>query len=81
MYLQGKEPSFRKKRKKANPYRVMLLLVLIVFFVVLLTRITSGDIEPLFMPTPTPTRTTHSFVVEGNTHFEAGDLDSAIEAF
>ncbi len=81
MYLQGKEPSFRRKRKKANPYRVMALLVLIVFFIVLLTRITSGDIEPLFMPTPTPTRTTHSFVVEGNTHFEAGDLDSAIAAF
>jgi len=81
MYLQGKEPTFRKKRKKANPYRVMLLIVLIVFFAVVLTGIVRGDVEPLFMPTPTPTRSTHSFVVEGDTHFTAGDLDSAIAAF
>lgn len=81
MYLQGKEPSFRKKRKKANPYRVMFLIVLIVFFGVVLTGIMSGDVEPFFMPTPTPTRSTHSFEVEGDTHFTAGDLDSAIAAF
>ena len=80
MYLQGKEPSFRKKRKNANPYRVMVLIVLIVFFAVVLTGIVRGDVEPLFMPTPTPTRSTHSFVVEGDTHFTAGDLDSAIAA-
>jgi len=33
------------------------------------------------MPTPTPTRTTHSFVVEGETHFAAGNLEAAISAF
>jgi len=38
-------------------------------------------VQPLFLPTPTPTRSTHSFVVEGETHFEAGNLEAAIEAF
>jgi tetratricopeptide (TPR) repeat protein len=33
------------------------------------------------LPTPTPTRTTDSFVIEGETHFAAGNLDAAIEAF
>lgn len=81
MYLQGKEPTFGKRRKKANPYVIMVLLVLIVFFATVLTSIVNGEVQPLFMPTPTPTRSTDSFVVEGQTHFAAGNLDAAITAF
>jgi len=81
MYLQGKEPTFGKQRKKANPYVIMVLLVLIVFFATMLTSIVNGEVQPMFMPTPTPTRSTDSFVVEGRTHFAAGDLDAAIAAF
>ena len=80
MYLHGKDPSFRTTRKQANPYRILVFLVLIVFFFSLLTGIVQGDVEPLFLPTPTPTRTTSSFVTEGRTHFEAGNLDAAIAA-
>ena len=81
MYLEGKEPLFRKRRHRSNIYHVLILVVLIVFFGTLLTGLVKGDVDPLFMPTPTPTRSTHSFVVEGQTHFAAGDLDSAIAAF
>ncbi|MDY6846119.1 MAG: tetratricopeptide repeat protein, partial [Chloroflexota bacterium] len=81
MYLQGKEPTFRSKRKKNNPYVVLVLLVLIVFFGNVLTGIAKGDVQPLFMPTPTPTRTTHSFVIEAQTHFEAGNLNASIAAY
>lgn len=81
MYLEGKEPLFRKRRHRSNIYHILILVVLIVFFSTLLTGLVKGDVEPLFMPTPTPTRSTHSFVVEGQTHFAAGDLDSAIAAF
>jgi tetratricopeptide (TPR) repeat protein len=81
MYLQGKDPHFRKTRNKSNPYRILVLVVLIVFFLTILSGIASGEVQPLFMPTPTPTRTTHSYVVEGETHFSAGNLDAAIEAF
>ena len=80
MYLHGKDPSFRTTRKQANPYRILVFLVLIVFFFTVLTGIVQGDVEPLFLPTPTPTRTTTSFVSEGRTHFEAGNLDAAIAA-
>ncbi len=81
MYLNGKDPTFHTARKKANPYRIMVLLVLIVFFFTILSGIAKGQVKPLFLPTPTPTRTTDSFVVEGNTHFAAGNLESAIAAF
>lgn len=80
MYLEGKEPLFRKRRHKSNIYHVLILVVLIVFFATLLTGLVKGDVDPLFMPTPTPTRSTHSFLVEGQTHFAAGNLDSAIAA-
>jgi tetratricopeptide (TPR) repeat protein len=81
MYIQGKEPSFRRTRPKSNIYRVLVLVVLIVFFGAVLAGFSRGEVEPLFMPTPTPTRTTHSFVVEGETHFTAGNLDAALEAY
>ena len=81
MYLHGKEPTFGKRSKKANPYVILVLLVLIVFFGTILTSIVNGEVQPLFLPTPTPTRTTDSFVVEGRTHFAAGNLDAAIAAF
>ena len=81
MYIKGKEPTFRRTRPKPNIYRVLVLVVLIVFFGAVLAGFSRGEVEPLFMPTPTPTRTTHSFVVEGETHFTAGNLDAAIEAY
>jgi len=81
MYLHGKDPSFRNTRKKANPYRVLVLVGLIIFFITVLSGIVKGEVQPLFLPTPTPTRSTDSFVVEGQTHFAAGDLESAIASF
>ncbi|MBG0784804.1 MAG: tetratricopeptide repeat protein [Anaerolineaceae bacterium] len=81
MYLEGKEPTFRDKKKKSSIYLILVLIVLIVFFGTVLSGIAKGEVEPLFLPTPTPTRTTHSYVVEGETHFSSGALDAAIEAY
>jgi tetratricopeptide (TPR) repeat protein len=80
MYLQGKEPTFGKRRNNSNPYVIMVLLLLIVFLATMLTGIVNGEVQPLFMPTPTPTRTTNSFLVEGQTHFASGNLEAAISA-
>jgi tetratricopeptide (TPR) repeat protein len=81
MYLQGKEPTFHKSKNSSNPYRILVLVLLIVFFFTVISRIAKGEVEPLFMPTPTPTRSAVSFKIEGETHFTAGDLDAAIAAF
>jgi len=80
MYLQGRDPHFRHSRKRGNPYKILVFVVLIVFFITVLTGIVQGDVQPLFLPTPTPTRTSNSFVIEGRTHFEAGNLEAAITA-
>ena len=81
MYIQERKNLFRNPRNSSNPYRIMLLLVIIVVLIAVLRSYASGDITPPFIPTPTPTRTVNSFLVEGQTHFQAGNLDKAIEAY
>jgi tetratricopeptide (TPR) repeat protein len=56
-------------------------IILIVLGLVIVRSLNTGDIRPLFLPTPTPTRTAYSFSLEGETHFMAGDLDKAIAAY
>ncbi len=81
MYLHGKDPTFRKTRNKSNPYIILVLVLLIVFTFTIISGLLKGDVQPLFLPTPTPTRTTNSFFIEGETQFSAGNLDAAIDAF
>jgi tetratricopeptide (TPR) repeat protein len=57
----------------------MLVLVLAGLFV--LRGYGSGSVQELFKPTPTPTRTSGSYSFEGQTHFQAGNLDAAIQAY
>ena len=81
MQLSGKEPNFHENRPRSNPYRMMLWIVLIVMSAVLIRGTEKGTIKPLFLPTATPTRTTNSYALEGETHFKAGDLEKSITAY
>ena len=54
---------------------------MIVLGLVIVRSLNTGKIRPLFLPTPTPTRTSNSYSLEGETHFMAGDLDKAIAAY
>ena len=40
-----------------------------------------GEIQPLFQPTPTPTRMANSYIMEGEALFKAGSLGGAIAAY
>jgi tetratricopeptide (TPR) repeat protein len=79
--LSGREPTFRNIRPRSNPYRILVWIVFIVLGLVVIRSLNNGEIRPLFLPTPTPTRTANSYTLEGETHFQAGDLDKAIAAF
>lgn len=79
--LTGKRPHFRPAKRAANPYRILLLLSLIIGSVWMLMQLQRGEIEPLFLPTPTPTRTANSYVLEAESLFQAGALEKAIEAY
>jgi tetratricopeptide (TPR) repeat protein len=41
----------------------------------------TGRYKPIPVATPTPTRTFNSYAQEGETHFQAGNLEKAIEAY
>jgi tetratricopeptide (TPR) repeat protein len=47
----------------------------------ILMGIDRGDVQPLFQPTPTPTRTANSHIMEGEAQFFAGALGGAIAAY
>lgn len=72
---------FRKERQRSNPYRVLAMLVLVLAGLFLLRGYGSGEVDEMFRPTPTPTRTSGSFSLEGQTHFQAGNLDAAIQSY
>ena len=81
MYIPEKKPLFRKTNGASNLYRIALLLGMIIIMLFILQNITRGAVTPFFMPTLTPTRNIDSYVQEAETHFIAGDLNSALEAF
>jgi tetratricopeptide (TPR) repeat protein len=56
-------------------------LCLILGGVWLFLQLQRGEIEPLFLPTPTPTRTANSYLMEAEALFMAGDIEGAVTAY
>ncbi|MCC6147486.1 MAG: tetratricopeptide repeat protein [Anaerolineaceae bacterium] len=81
MNLTGKQPTFRRQNPSANPYRVLGLLFLLILSLFLLRAVKQDQIQSPFAATPVPTRSAASFTSEGETHFVAGNLPAAIEAY
>jgi tetratricopeptide (TPR) repeat protein len=81
LHLTGREPTFRRSKPKSNPYRILVWIILIIIGLMVARSMQSGEIRPLFLPTPTPTRTAGSYALEAETHFMAGDLEKAISAY
>lgn len=81
MNLTGKYPTFKKKRSPGNPYRALALLALLIFSLFLLQAVQKNEIQSPFAPTPVPTRSSASYTNEGETHFVAGNLPAAIQAY
>jgi tetratricopeptide (TPR) repeat protein len=69
------------RKQGPNIYRLFLLIVMILGGVWLIRQVDQGDIKPLFLPSPTPTRTSESYALEGDSQFTAGQLDAAITAY
>lgn len=80
--LMGKRPTFGDSKPGSNPYRILLWLVLIISGGWLITQIGIGPkylVEPFFVPTPTPTRTANSYIMEAEAYFDAGKIDDPVE--
>ncbi|MDP2964414.1 MAG: tetratricopeptide repeat protein [Pelolinea sp.] len=81
MYIPEQKPLFRKPRHQSNPYRVAVMVGIVLVMLMILRNLSLGSITPMFTATATPTRILASFAEEGETYFVAGDLEKAIEAY
>ncbi|HEY5729333.1 MAG TPA: tetratricopeptide repeat protein [Anaerolineales bacterium] len=80
MNVYPRRPLFNRK-PQSNIYRMFLWVVMILVFIWMLQQMNKGDIQPLFLATPTPTRAADSYALEGDANFTAGKLDAAILAY
>lgn len=81
MRLPTRRYLFHNPGRRSNPWRLLLWGVLIVAGLSAMRGISSGEIQPLFLPTPTATRSATSYREEGSAFFQAGNLDAAIAAY
>jgi len=80
MNVSPRRPLFNRK-PQSNIYRMFLWVVMLLGGIWILQQLNTGEIKPLFLPTPTPTRAVESYILEGNANFTAGKLDAAITAY
>ncbi|MBN1453326.1 MAG: tetratricopeptide repeat protein [Anaerolineales bacterium] len=80
MNINPRRPLFYRKQGP-NIYRLFFLVVMILGGVWFIRQMEQGEVKPLFLPTPIPTRMAESYVMEGDAQFTAGDMDAAILAY
>ncbi len=80
MYLNGSNWSMLKRKKRSNPWRILLLLVLIAG-AVYLNQVVVPNTPPLFIPTPTPTRSPESYVTDAQQMESEGKYTLAIQNY
>ena len=80
MNVSPRRPLFSRK-PQSNIYRMFLWIIMLLGGIWMLQQINKGQIQPLFLATPTPTRTTQSYILEGDANFTAGKVNAAIIAY
>lgn len=80
MYIRKSKWSLIKKRRRANPFRVILLLVIIASLVYF-DRMIVPSIPVLFQATPTPTRPAESYITDAKALELEGKYQLAISAY
>jgi len=79
MNLNQRRNLFRR-RDDTLVYRMFLWVVLLLGGMWLIRAVQIGDVKPLFLPTPTPTRFAESYILEGDALFTAGKLEDSLDA-
>src|SRR5689334_21180404 len=81
MYLSGSSLKLRRRGRRSDPRRVLLLIALIGAGVFLVSLRQQGVVPALFEPTAAPTRIPATFANEGEAWFASGKLKEAIAAY
>ncbi len=71
----GKTFNLHPVKSRSNPYRVLLMAILIMGGVWLLVSLNRGEVQSPFNATPTPTRSPQSYILAAQAYFAAGKLD------
>jgi tetratricopeptide (TPR) repeat protein len=80
MYLRGSKWNMRQKRRRVNWFLVIVLVVLILI-VSYLNRFIIPSVESPFVPTPTVTRSSESYITEADTLANQGKFSQAIDVY
>jgi tetratricopeptide (TPR) repeat protein len=68
-------------RRQQNIYVILALIIAILLMMTFMRSAQAGEIQRIFEPTATPTRTGNSYASEGDAFFVAGDLNASILAY
>ncbi|HOW91957.1 MAG TPA: tetratricopeptide repeat protein [Anaerolineaceae bacterium] len=80
MYIKGSKFSMQKRRRRSNPFKVILLLVFIAA-AIYFDRMVVPTIPQFFQPTPTPTRAPESLVTDARSLEQEGKYVLAVTAY
>lgn len=80
MYLRGSKWSMNKRRSRPNWF-LIILLSLIVLGASYVTRYVVPTVEPIGVPSPTPTTSPDSLIADAESLFNEGKLIPAIDAY
>ncbi len=74
-HIHDRYSLFLPEKPRSNPYRVWLLLGLILATLWFLMSVNRGQVKPLLQATLTPTRSAKSYLLEAEAYYNAGKLD------
>jgi tetratricopeptide (TPR) repeat protein len=80
MYLHGNKWSYNKRKKRSNPWSIIILMLAVgaaIYFEQVIVPVT----PPLFIPTSTPTTSPESFVSSAESLLAQGKLAPAVQAY
>ena len=81
MYLRGSKWSMRSKpHRRSNPWLIGILIIL-VGLALYFNQVVVPTIPPLFIPTPTATRSPESYINQADELYKQGKLIQAIESY
>ncbi|HSM24117.1 MAG TPA: tetratricopeptide repeat protein [Anaerolineaceae bacterium] len=69
-----------KQRRRGNPLRIAFLVILIGIGVYV-NQVVMADVQPLFIPTTTPTRAPESYITDAEVLVNDGKLSQAVDVF
>lgn len=80
MYLRGSKFNMTRRRRHSNPLTIIFLMILI-GGAVYINQVVVPQTPPLFVPTPTPTRSPEAYLVEADELVAEGKYAQAIDLY